>query len=312
MANNPITVPLPQDLPETWAANQIVSPDGVSAGLTPQHGYNYLMQQVNNAQIAAQEVGEAIPLLADTALSNLNNPQKALSNLGAGVQPNLLDNAYFLGGGTGWGVFPVNQKGQTVYNQIGDLFDRWKEIYGKSWSVQLLQTGLQLTGGVPYTDFIQMLRSPLVEGNIYTLTAFFSGGTVATGQISAPKVGSISAGNVYLAAASYMRLNRVDGDTFEIIVVQNDSIPVIEFLKLEPGSIQTAAYQKPDGTWAMLPQNLHYGRDLLNCQQYLQLYRTESLRPTYAADCRPVMRIDPTPGTLLINGVTYYTNSAEL
>ena len=60
MANNPITVPLPQDLPETWAANQIVSPDGVSAGLTPQHGYNYLMQQVNNAQKAAQELGEGI------------------------------------------------------------------------------------------------------------------------------------------------------------------------------------------------------------------------------------------------------------
>ena len=60
MANNPITVPLPQDLPETWAANQIVSPDGVSAGLTPQHGYNYLMQQVNNAQQAAQELGEGI------------------------------------------------------------------------------------------------------------------------------------------------------------------------------------------------------------------------------------------------------------
>lgn len=60
MANNPITVPLPQDLPETWATNQVVSPDGVSAGLTPQHGYNYLMQQVNNAQKAAQELGEGI------------------------------------------------------------------------------------------------------------------------------------------------------------------------------------------------------------------------------------------------------------
>ncbi|MBM6887871.1 pyocin knob domain-containing protein [Pseudoflavonifractor phocaeensis] len=60
MAENPITVPLPQDLPETWETNQIVSPDGVSAGLTPQHGYNYLMQQVNNAQQAAQELGEGI------------------------------------------------------------------------------------------------------------------------------------------------------------------------------------------------------------------------------------------------------------
>lgn len=70
MANNPITVPLPQDLPETWATNQIVSPDGVSAGLTPQHGYNYLMQQVNAAQQAAEELGEGL-----TGLSGDNIPE---------------------------------------------------------------------------------------------------------------------------------------------------------------------------------------------------------------------------------------------
>lgn len=42
--------PLPADLPENWENSQIVSPSGESAGLTKQHGYNYLNKQVNEAQ----------------------------------------------------------------------------------------------------------------------------------------------------------------------------------------------------------------------------------------------------------------------
>ena len=57
---NPITVPLPADLPTDWTTNQIVSVDGTSAGYSEQYGYNYLMEQVNNAQTAAKECGEAL------------------------------------------------------------------------------------------------------------------------------------------------------------------------------------------------------------------------------------------------------------
>lgn len=64
MADNPITVNLPADLPEDWAENQIVAPEGQSAGLTQQHGYNYLMEQVNAAQTAASQIGEAFSGLA--------------------------------------------------------------------------------------------------------------------------------------------------------------------------------------------------------------------------------------------------------
>lgn len=91
MANNPITVPLPQDLPETWAVNQIVSPDGVSAGLTPQHGYNYLMKQVNNAQQAAQELGEGIAGLSGDNLPASSDGGEtisaALSNKAEIIEP---------------------------------------------------------------------------------------------------------------------------------------------------------------------------------------------------------------------------------
>jgi hypothetical protein len=45
-------IPLPADLPENWISGQIVAPTGAEAGLDEQHGYNYLMKQVNNAQKA--------------------------------------------------------------------------------------------------------------------------------------------------------------------------------------------------------------------------------------------------------------------
>ena len=65
-AVNPITVPLPADLPEDWVEGQTVAPDGADAGLTEQHGYNYLMEQVNAAQEALQQVADYFPSLATT------------------------------------------------------------------------------------------------------------------------------------------------------------------------------------------------------------------------------------------------------
>lgn len=51
-------IPLPADLPENWTSGQIIAPTGAEAGLDEQHGYNYLMRQVNNAQKAATALNE--------------------------------------------------------------------------------------------------------------------------------------------------------------------------------------------------------------------------------------------------------------
>lgn len=51
---------LPADLPTNWSNNQIVAPDGTAVGLTQQHGYNYLMQQVNAAQSAINQIDAAL------------------------------------------------------------------------------------------------------------------------------------------------------------------------------------------------------------------------------------------------------------
>ena len=67
----PITIPnypLPANLPEDWQPNQIVAPDGTAVGLDEQHGYNYLMQQVNDTQEALNGlVMQANSVTADSA-----------------------------------------------------------------------------------------------------------------------------------------------------------------------------------------------------------------------------------------------------
>lgn len=59
MANKPLETPLPADLPENWSEGQIVAPAGGSVGLSQQHGYNYLMNQVNAAQRAVNQINQS-------------------------------------------------------------------------------------------------------------------------------------------------------------------------------------------------------------------------------------------------------------
>ena len=60
-------IPLPADLPENWTSGQIIAPTGAEVGLDEQHGYNYLMKQVNNAQKAAAALNEGKLGLHDAA-----------------------------------------------------------------------------------------------------------------------------------------------------------------------------------------------------------------------------------------------------
>ena len=75
-------IPLPADLPENWTSDQIVAPTGAEAGLDNQHGYNYLMKQVNNAQKAAKALNEGKLGLHDTAdnSNKLNGYELRLSD----------------------------------------------------------------------------------------------------------------------------------------------------------------------------------------------------------------------------------------
>lgn len=97
MADNPITTPLPADLPTDWVYGQTIGPQGTDVGLTQQHGYNYLMQQVNAAQQAATQIGQAfsgLPTLgSDGKIPASQLPAMNYDPAGsaAAVQTNLTD-----------------------------------------------------------------------------------------------------------------------------------------------------------------------------------------------------------------------------
>lgn len=61
---------LPADLPENWTQGQTISPNGTETGLTEQHGYNYLMKQVNNTQTEVNNINGALPDVAQQATVN--------------------------------------------------------------------------------------------------------------------------------------------------------------------------------------------------------------------------------------------------
>ena len=81
--------------------------------------------------------------------------------------------------------------------------------------------------------------------------------------------------------------------------------------KLELGTTQTLAHQDENGNW-VLNEIPDYGEQLARCQRYYQLYSSADKRPVKTVDCRPTMRVDPVQGTIVIDGTTYYYNSAEL
>ena len=58
-------VPLPADLPEDWGNGDIVSPLGTDVGLSEQHGYNYQSKQINDTQLAVNEVAEEVEKIKD-------------------------------------------------------------------------------------------------------------------------------------------------------------------------------------------------------------------------------------------------------
>ena len=82
--------------------------------------------------------------------------------------PNLLDNWYFVGGGTGSGVFPVNRRGHLSFTTNG--IDRWQAETTGGPAVSVTTSGLYIDAGSNYQGILQLLENPTMY-NGKTLTA---------------------------------------------------------------------------------------------------------------------------------------------
>ena len=222
---------------------------------------NGVTTEVTEFDHSAQEIDDGIDSL-HTLTGGATTPQAALANLGAGVRPNLLDNAYFVGGGTGWGVFPVNQRGASgTISTPGYFIDRWKLVSG---TVQITAAGLVLNG-----TMVQVL--PASIGSVYTATALSTTGLATCQYDDASRTFAITG----------------TGQTFM-------------FAKLERGAGQTAAYQDADDVWNMLPQpESDYASQLAKCKRCLRIFNQWfKMRASYIDENRVVFTI---PGDMRIN-----------
>lgn len=235
--------------------------------------------------------------------------------LGSSTRRNLLDNWYFVGGGSqqGGGSFPINQRAITSVNASNNLIDRWRIYRYVSGSATLTPNGINLSGDFDFGESIESARLPNIPNLPVTISALFSDGSfVSTTSILSNNGDSefITVPISSNASLDYTRNWQSDIDLFAFSLKSNASIIPIA-AKLELGSSQTLAYKDEGGNWQLF-ETPDYAEELAKCQRYFQLYSAADKRPAKAVDCRPTMRIDPTQGQLQINAQTLYYNSAEL
>ena len=201
------------------------------------------------------------PLTIDaTPTANSTNPVQSggvytdvrtrVPNYGKGK--NLLRNWYFVGGGTGRGVFPVNQRGQSSYG-IGVQYsvDGWYITYG-SYGVNAIlnQTGLSIgpvntSNHAYFQQYIDNAREVIgmkVTGSVLTSDGYLLSGTVTV----------VSSNIIKLFEGNLQGTTRIwYNSTNSIFMIEKYGSPIeIAAIKLELGTEQTLAHQE-NGVWVL-------------------------------------------------------------
>lgn len=249
-------------------------------------------EQVDQLDHTAQEIDDAV---------GRSLPGAAIdASIQAKPNPNLLDNWYFGN--------PVNQRGQTEYSGAVMTIDRWRIGSGGTLTIQ--------DGYITFASSDATLRNleqalETLEVGKYTISLLAenaAGTNLVVGIGSDFRSVSISTNAKQVVSVTFDVTTKTSGTVY----IQAGNSPIkLYAAKLELGSQQTMAHQDADGNW-VLNEIPDYGEQLARCQRYYQLYSAAEQRPAKAVDCRPTMRVDPSQGTITIDGTTYYYNTADL
>lgn len=256
--------------------------------------------------------GEMTGDYADRQLSNLDTPQGALANLGAGVRPSLLVNGDFRAGHV------VNQRGQTSYSGTYAVYtvDGWLLNQSGTATLNVLSDGVQIVAGTSTAQFRQYLES-LPDG-VYTLSFLFADGSL--GYAVYEKSGTAYTRKDYAGSDVWgLGMQDTSGKPTAFMYAQAGMSAAPVASKLESGEGQTLAYQDDTGAWQLLPQpESDYATQLAKCQRYYlpineMQYRAGQMGTGWIGFPIPTpvtMRTNPTlVGTANIKTVTGTTQS---
>lgn len=200
---------------------------------------------------------------------------QARANIGAGgSNDNLLDNWYFVGGGSqlGDGVFPINQRGQTSYQIQGTTIDRWKSNspWGSIANLTLEEGGLVIAGRIEtsyptsYVQLSQVIKTPPV-GKTVTLSVLCDN-VSPDSEGNYPQIWCGSSVNKRITAAGLTSLTFAwpSAENSIGIVLDNGATQAasirLQAVKLELGSVSTLANDAPPD----------YGTELIKCRGYFE------------------------------------------
>lgn len=231
----------------------------------------------------------------------------AIAAAGRGV--NLLDNWYFVGGGSqqGGGQFPINQRGQTGYD--GDYgIDRW---YADSYvTAALVGDGISLSRATGHSEnyrgIYQTTERIFTAGQQLTLSMLCTGSNDGQARFTITQNGTaiyerypnITAGEMGLGTGTFT----VPGDGPITVGLRLGDVTTLKIhaAKLELGDRQTLARQE-SGAWVLNDPAPNFAQELAKCQRYLLVCRYPNYRIVangYAVEATSFRGIIPTPVTM--------------
>lgn len=225
---------------------------------------------------------------------------------------NLLDNCFFVGGGSqlGYGTFPINQRGQTSYSTSGNGIDRWKAS-SSSMTYTVNSGGMLVKATAATQQWYQILSNQSeLAGKQVTLSALTASNILIQTTVDIPS--TIPSGTQTIGSGSsdvngYALYVRTMGGKLSAVVYAGSSFSssgiAIVAMKLEIGSNQTLAHL--EGTNWVLNEIPDYGDELEKCQRYLFAVTTDAffVGTTGVNHTNPTFFV-PTPVSMVKNPTT--------
>lgn len=210
--------------------------------------------------------------------------------------PNILDNGYFIGGGSqkGDGKFPINQRGTTESNSSTNLYtiaDRYKirVNYGeiKNAKVSLTDEGIYIDGGCD--SFYQVLEKSRIASDVTEITVSILcdievAGSIVYGIVQDDKwlvqVMNSKIGRQLITASVSTNKFSENIETFApwLYATAGTKVTLIA-MKLEEGSKQTLAHKEGD-KWVLNDPPPNKQVELAKCQRYLVVYNNDASNST--------------------------------
>ena len=196
------------------------------------------------------------PFNAVNGVASYENAESRVPLIGKGI--NLLDNWYFVGGGSQQGgeQFPINQRRQTSYNGFGITgIDRWRQDYGLT-----INSDCITTTSVIYQAIDVSLGTRLI-GKTVTASVLKRNGELITGTITFDASYATDQTVQYTRGiAAHIHENRVA----QLLRIESGDYIAA---KVELGPTQTLAHQE-NGVWVLNDPPPNFQQELAKCQRY--------------------------------------------